>query len=233
MSLLHLKQNTTSLAHTSAKKLLIMNQKGGVGKSTVVAGITSHLLTQGYKVSLIDFDAQKSSHDWASPILKDRVTAYNPSFNSLSMLASKLSVHSDSDFVIIDSPSNFTLDDMTRYAYYVDGIIIPMAPSPVDLHASLPFIKTIIDSNLLTRRNISLSFIVNRCLENDERVDRVHHLLNHFRHFNILGRMSEDDKYQQAFYHKELVDLTVDKELWESAITWSHQLKCQRTQRYQ
>ncbi|MFS1431738.1 AAA family ATPase [Vibrio lentus] len=36
--------------------MLIMNSKGGVGKSTVVIGIISQLLNQGYKVALIDFD---------------------------------------------------------------------------------------------------------------------------------------------------------------------------------
>ncbi|XEV12395.1 AAA family ATPase (plasmid) [Vibrio alginolyticus] len=45
-----------------------MNQKGGVGKSTFVAGLMSQLIHQGHQVELIDFDKQKSSHDWAREV---------------------------------------------------------------------------------------------------------------------------------------------------------------------
>ncbi|MEZ9974460.1 chromosome partitioning protein ParA, partial [Vibrio lentus] len=73
------------------------------GKSTVVIGIISQLLNQGYKVALIDFDKQKSSHDWAINIIPGFVSAYTPSFYSLSELTLKIRVPKDTDFVIVDS----------------------------------------------------------------------------------------------------------------------------------
>lgn len=222
---LGLRSQSVSVAYTQATKVLVMNQKGGVGKSTVVAAIVSGLLQRGYKVSLFDFDKQKSTYDWASTILPGRAKAYNPSFKSLSQLALTLQVERDTDFVIVDTPSNFSNEDMVRYAYFMDGIIIPMAPSPVDLHASLPFIKMLLDSTLLRRRSIDLSFLITRCALEDERVNRVHHLLNHFRQYKTLGKVSEDSGYQEAFYYKQLVNEHLDAPLWDKVIDWLHQLR--------
>ncbi|NOH81543.1 ParA family protein [Vibrio sp. RE86] len=214
------RRNTVSLAYSNAKKVLILNLKGGVGKSTVTAGLMSHLVRSGYNVELIDFDKQKSSHDWAVSVGKCRSQSYNPSLKSFSSIASTLKVKRDSDFVILDSPSNFTEDDMLRYTRFVDAIIVPMQPSPVDLHASLPFIHKVINSGVLSRCNISLSFIINRCQQQDNRVDTVAKLLGHFRNYPLLGRMSESEKYQEAFYYKSFVEETLDPQLWVGAEHW-------------
>ncbi len=214
------KQQTISLHYSKAKKLLVMNQKGGVGKSTFVAGLISQLSHLGYKVELIDFDKQKSSHDWARVVIPDNSHSYNPSLRSFSDIAKTLRVKRDTDFVILDSPSNFTNEDMARYTYFVNAIILPMSPSPVDLHASLPFIKSIIDSGILSFRKIALSFVINRCTYDDQRVEKVLRLLQHFRNYPTHGLMSEDHCYQEAFYYKQMIPNTIDQELWSNVISW-------------
>lgn len=42
----------------NAKKIIFMNQKGGVGKTTTAANIGSVLAKEGYKVLLVDLDSQ-------------------------------------------------------------------------------------------------------------------------------------------------------------------------------
>ena len=219
-----LRKNTISLAYTKAPKVLIMNSKGGVGKSTIVIGIISQLLNKGYKVALIDFDKQKSSHDWAMNIIPGYVSAYTPSFCSLSELTLKIRIPRDVDFVIVDSPSNFTQGEMARYIHFMDSVIIPMAPSPIDLHASLPFIKSLLDSKVLSRKKISLSFVINRCHNHDERLKKVHRLLSYFRHYPTIGVITENCCYQDAFDNRNLLTGEHDKKQWDKIINWMKHL---------
>ncbi|WP_233902170.1 hypothetical protein [Vibrio campbellii] len=96
-----------------------------------------------------------------------------------------------------------------------------MQPSPIDLHASLPFINTLIEKHIFKSRQIKIGFVINRCVHQDERLDRVMCLLRFFRQFKTLGIMSESEVYQQPFMDKRLVDASdVDPKLWDNVIKW-------------
>jgi len=46
------------------RSIMVLNSKGGSGKSTIATSIASYYATQGKKVLLVDFDPQASSLDW-------------------------------------------------------------------------------------------------------------------------------------------------------------------------
>ncbi len=65
-----------------AKKIILINQKGGVGKTTSCANIGSALAKEGYKVLLVDLDAQGNlssavSADTGKPGIYDLLTNEN------------------------------------------------------------------------------------------------------------------------------------------------------------
>ena len=214
------KQDKISLHYSKAKKVLIMNQKGGVGKSTCAAALLSHLSHLGYKAELIDFDRQCPCHDWAKNALPGCSQSYPPSLRSFSNIAMTLKVRRESDFIVIDSPSNFSQEEMVRYTYFTNAILLPMSPSPLDLHTSLPFIQDLIESGVLSTRKIALAFVVNRCVTHDGRVARTEQLLQHFRQYPTLGQVSENVLYQEAFFDKQALPLTLDLQLWRRVIEW-------------
>ncbi|WP_061010266.1 ParA family protein [Vibrio sp. CUB2] len=209
-----------SLHYSNAKKVLIMNPKGGVGKSTCAAALLSHLSHLGYKVELVDFDQQRSCHGWAKNVLPGRSQSYPPSLRSFSNITTTLTVQRDTDFIVIDSPSNFSKEEMARYTYFTNALLLPMSPSPLDLHTSLPFIQEVIESGLLSSRKIALAFVLNRCFTHDNRVKRAFQLLQDFHQYPILGKISDDSHYQEAFFYKQAVPVTVDSLLWRQVIEW-------------
>lgn len=101
-----------------------------------------------------------------------------------------------------------------------DYVIIPLQPSPVDLHASLPFIEKVMASLALVKKDIKVGFVVNRCHEGNPQVQKVLTLLRHFRQYDTLGIMSDSHLYQEPFLHKELLDIQLDEKLWGHVLSW-------------
>ena len=46
------------------RHIMVLNAKGGCGKSTLATNIASYFATQGAAVALADYDPQRSSLDW-------------------------------------------------------------------------------------------------------------------------------------------------------------------------
>ena len=43
------------------RHVMVMNSKGGCGKSTIATNLASHFAGEGYKVALADYDPQRTS----------------------------------------------------------------------------------------------------------------------------------------------------------------------------
>ena len=55
------------------RHIMVLNAKGGCGKSTLATNIASYFATEGAAVALADYDPQRSSLDWLERRPADRV----------------------------------------------------------------------------------------------------------------------------------------------------------------
>lgn len=147
--------------------IVLGNEKGGTGKSTVSSHIITHLLYLGYKVGSIDIDARQGTlsrfienrHAYCEinnaslplPVHKaiftskedSRVQAEN---EDRCKLEETLLEFATCDFIVIDTPGNDTY--LSRLAHsYADTLITPMNDSFVDLDV-LVKVKDISKSDL-------------------------------------------------------------------------------------
>ena len=126
------------------KIIAFSNQKGGSGKSTLTANMAVLWSNSGYKVAVIDADAQKSLTYW----LTERKKYYGENdigidsyqFDIRNLNEELKTIKRKYDFILIDSPPSITFETI-QIVKVANGLFVPVQPSPLDLMATLPFLQ--------------------------------------------------------------------------------------------
>ena len=82
------------------RSILVLNAKGGSGKTTVATNLAGYYASEGAKVVLADYDPQGSSIDWVA----QRPEQY-PKITGIEAFRTGLRVPRSTDVVVMDAPS--------------------------------------------------------------------------------------------------------------------------------
>ncbi|MBT8148823.1 MAG: AAA family ATPase [Pseudomonadales bacterium] len=141
------------------KHIVVLNPKGGCGKTTIATHLSVYASTLGLRVALADHDKQASSHDW----LKSRprrcadiaaIAAYDGE-----------AIAGDFEVVVHDMPASSMFEQMS-IAGACNKIIIPIMPSPIDIKAAMRLWVKLSNSGWLDDPNIEIGIVANRIKSN-------------------------------------------------------------------
>ena len=128
------------------KVISFSNQKGGSGKTTLSANLAVLWSNSGYKVAVIDADAQNSLTYWLEARKKyygeDDIGIASYNFDVRNLKEEIKQIKRKYNFIIIDSPPSITFDTI-QILKASDRVCVPVQPSPLDLMATVPFINLV------------------------------------------------------------------------------------------
>jgi chromosome partitioning protein len=212
------------------RHVMVMNAKGGCGKSTLATNIACYFATEGYKVALADYDPQRTSLDWLEMRPEDlpKITGI-PAYDEGLRGAPR-----DTEVLVIDAPARTHGSEMNELVRRAETILVPVMPSPIDLKASAHFMGELLELGKVQREQARLAVIANRVRENTLMFDELDKYLGKLK-VPYLSALRQSTNYLRAYQRGmgifELPEYLAwpDWQQWEPITKWLGSKKSQPT----
>lgn len=137
-------------------RVLVLNSKGGAGKTTVATNLASLLALRG-SVLLADLDPQRSSSTWA-----ERRSEQLPKLSIIADADRDFRGYPTSDFVVFDAPAGLKKGRLEDMLDEVEVLLVPIGPSSFDMDASRLFLEKLNEIKRFRKGKVRMGVIANR-----------------------------------------------------------------------
>lgn len=149
------------------QRIIVMNSKGGCGKTTIATNLASYYASKGLNAALFDYDPQGSSTEWLRQRSVDMpdiygVVGYRTRTAQSSTQAWKLKVPPGTQRIVLDMPGGIKAHELSAHIKNVNAVIIPVLPSSIDMAATAHFIRELIFATRLRRNKTPVFLVGNR-----------------------------------------------------------------------
>ncbi len=176
-----------TVRETAVRKILVVNSKGGCGKTTVATNLAVALAARGDDVALADADRQKSSLSWTK-----RRSRKLPAIESLNWTKAEDigAKGKDLDAIVIDGPGGLRSELAKSLISQASDIVVPVLPSVFDWNATLKFLKGISDIKRVRKGKADIHLVANRVNRRSSQVNDLEiHLAK--KGYPVLCRISD------------------------------------------
>ena len=210
------------------RHIIVMNAKGGCGKSTLATNIASYFANEGATVALADYDPQRSSLDWL-----DRRPDNRPEIVGVAAFEEGLRhVPRSADIVVSDAPARSHGPELTNLVNHAETIVVPVLPSTIAMQATTTFLKELQSVGKIGRKGAKIGALANRVRDNTLIFDDLDEYLTKAR-VPYIAALREAQNYVRAYTRGlgifELPEYLAwpDWEEWEPLTAW---LRSKRSQ---
>jgi chromosome partitioning protein len=144
------------------RHIMVLNAKGGCGKSTLATNIASYFANEGAEVALADYDPQRSGLDWL-----ERRPDNRPKIAGVAAYDSGLRrVPRNADILVIDAPARSHGAELTNLVKHAETIVVPVLPSTIDMQATSRFLTELQALARVQKKDVKIGAVANRVRDN-------------------------------------------------------------------
>lgn len=201
-----------------ARSILVINSKGGAGKSTLSSNLASYYAVRGYRTALFDFDRQMSGMRWLErrPDEVVEITGVTGwTFRGVDSF----------ERVVMDPPAQIQNKDMAMLVARSDVVVIPVLPSPIDIHAAADFIRDLMIDGKVRHSSKPVCVVANRVRTNTVMYDQLRRFLGSLK-IPFVATLRDSQNYTHAsmrglgIFEMNREVVAQDLEHWRPLIQW-------------
>jgi chromosome partitioning protein len=179
---------------------LVINPKGGSGKTTIATNLASYFAASNIVATLMDYDPQGSTLNWLSlrPPHLPKIYGANAAPQKGGRIRSiEMHVPAETRQLIIDAPAGASGLLLQELLSRTHALIIPVAPSAIDILATANFIRDLLLAGAIRTRGIRLVVVANRVRSSSPVYQPLERFLNSLS-LPLIARLSDSEAYLQA-----------------------------------
>ena len=153
------------------QRIVVLNPKGGSGKTTIAINLASHFALGGERPVLMDYDPQGSSAHWVDKRNKTQARIHLIKAFERDPRVTRtfqLRIPEATGRVIVDTPAAVEAREMPELTRSADKILVPVLPSDIDIHACSRCVQNLLLVAKVHRNDNRLGIIANRVRVNTQ-----------------------------------------------------------------
>jgi len=210
------------------QRIVVLNPKGGSGKTTIATNLASHYAAAGLKPTLMDFDPQGSSTRWVRKRQADSppihgIAAFERNARVTRTFA--LRIPADSQRVVIDTPASLAAQAMPDLTNQATAILVPVLPSDIDIHAASRCISNLLLVAKIPRAEQRIGVIANRVKKHTLVYGSLMRFLEALR-IPVVATLRDSQAYIRAaesgvgIFEMKPAQVAEDLEQWTTLLDW-------------
>ena len=214
--------------HKNLRKIVVLNPKGGCGKSTLAVNLAGYLAANNKKVAIMDFDPQGSSMRWLNIRPKDAAPIHGISAFDVRSSATRswqLRVPAEIEYLVVDSPGSVPPDSLAELTSGAHAILIPVLPSDIDVHAASKLMRDLLLIARVSRRMGRVGVVANRVRENTVSYRKLMSFLDSLS-ISVVGVLRDSQAYVHSaeqglsIHEMQASKVNQDLERWLPMLDW-------------
>jgi chromosome partitioning protein len=149
--------------------ILVINAKGGSGKTTLATNLAAAYALHGVSTALVDHDPQASATQWLAARDEQRPEILGVEAHRSGAGVTRAFLMRDAHRarrIVIDTPAALATGQLGQWVAEADRVVVPVLPSGIDIKAASRFIGALLLDPTMRARRVPLAVIANRVRRN-------------------------------------------------------------------